>query len=199
MIVDTLKKRKQVRIFDTEKAPDIELIRTIITKAFEVSASKQNFYPYNVFVLHKAEDRKTFWEITKSAPGGEGNYNVETAPYHLIFTRRTPTTHPDPIMKKRIAKGLVYPIMNKDSKEDHRVSIEVGMFAKVLTTIALENNVDVSYQLCFPDWVGEAHKWEKFPFIQENVLLCMQLGYDSKKMDNEREKKPTIEKVIKWI
>ena len=64
---------------------------------------------------------------------------------------------------------------------------------------SLENNVDVSYQLCFPDWVGEAHKWEKFPFIQENVLLCMQLGYDSKKMDNEREKKPTIEKVIKWI
>ncbi len=93
MIVDTLKKRKQVRIFDTGKAPDIELIRTIITKAFEVSASKQNFYPYNVFVLSKEEDRKTFWEITKSAPGGEGNYNVQTAPYHIIFTRRTPKTH----------------------------------------------------------------------------------------------------------
>jgi|SRR6056300_1128976 hypothetical protein len=199
MIENVLKKRKQVRIFDTEKAPNIELVKTIIIKAFEVSASKQNFYPYNVFVLHKPEDRKTFWEITKSAPGGEGNYNVETAPYHLIFTRRTPTTHPDPIMKERMAKGLVYPIMNKDSKEDHRVSIEVGMFAKVLTTLALENNIDVSYQLCFPDWDGESHKWEKFSFIQENVLFCMQLGYDSKKMNNEREKKPIIEKVIKWI
>jgi len=199
MIEETLKKRKQVRIFDTEKAPDIVLIKTIITKAFEVSASKQNFYPYNVFVLHKPKDRKTFWEITKSAPGGEGNYNVKTAPYHLIFTRRTPTTHPDPKIKKRMAKGLVYPIMDKDRKEDHRVSIEVGMFAKVLTTIALENNINVSYQLCFPDFDGKPEEWSKFPFIQENVLLCMQLGYDSNKKDNDREIKPQIDDIVKWI
>ena len=87
MIEETLKKRKQVRIYDTERVPDIQLIKTIITKAFEVSASKQNFYPYNVFVLHKPEDLKTFWEITKSAPGGEDNYNVETC---LLYTSPSP-------------------------------------------------------------------------------------------------------------
>ena len=199
MIEETLKKRKQVRIYDTERVPDIELIKTIITKAFEVSASKQNFYPYNVFVLHKPEDLKTFWEITKSAPGGEDNYNVETAPYSLIITRRTVETHPDPKIKERVARGHVYPIMDKNSNEDHRVAIEVGMFAKVLTTMALENNIDVAYQLCIPDFDGKPEKWSKFPFIQENVLLCMQLGYDSKKKDNDREIKPQIDDVVKWI
>jgi hypothetical protein len=199
MIEETLKKRKQVRIFNTRKAPGIELVKRIITKAFEVSASKQNFYPFNVFILHKEEDRKIFWEITKSAPGGDGNYNAETGPYHLIFTRRTVTTHPDPKIKERIARGHVYPIMDKNSNEDHRVAIEVGMFAKVLTTMALEHNIDVAYQLCFPDFDGQPEKWSKLPFVKENVLLCMQLGYDSNKKDNDREIKPQIDEVVKWI
>ena len=40
----------------------------------------------------------------------------------------------------------------KYKKDKHNISLEIGMFAKVLTGLCLENNLGVSYQLCFKDW-----------------------------------------------
>jgi len=62
------------------------------------------------------------------------------------------------------------------------------MFAKVLTGLCLENNLGVSYQLCFKDWQYE----------NEEVLFSMQLGYPAHKRIEKGDFKPHIDDVIKY-
>ncbi len=96
-------------------------------------------------------------------------------------------------MDEHFVQGIVGGVLNRhkdrvlDKKRIQTLMVEIAA------------NIDVAYQLCIPDFDGKPEKWSKFPFIQENVLLCMQLGYDSKKKDNDREIKPQIDDVVKWI
>ena len=174
----------------SDKVPDENLIKEIISKTYKVTASKQNIVPYKIHVLGpncKEEKEKIFNHVQKIMGGGH-NENI-MAPYNLIFTTRL-VTKPSEHVQRLIDEGHDQPCTNpkKYKKDKHNISLEIGMFAKVLTGFCLENNLGVSYQLCFRDWQYE----------NEEVLFSMQLGYPSSPRDEKGDYKPHIDEVIKF-
>ena len=82
--------------------------------------------------------------------------------------------------------------------------IEVGIFASVLTSLALEKQIDVSYMKCFPHWPRGQHKWKDLPFVDETPFLTLSLGYRKSPHQPRHqgligEDKPDIDEGIKWI
>ena len=133
--------------------------------------------------------------------GGAGNTNILSAPYCLIFTTRL-VKNPDSKILARIKKGHVYSVCDPKSYNNMQagISIEVGMFSKVLTSLCLEKNIDVSYTLCFPPYDNNKKEvWKKLSFIEDPVLFSMQLGYRTGLINYNKEKKPNIDEVINWV
>tara|TARA_B100000214_G_C23854246_1_gene574895 strand:- start:219 stop:869 length:651 start_codon:yes stop_codon:yes gene_type:complete len=207
-----LKKRKQVNIFDKENIPSETLVHSLLKKAFELSPSKQNFYPFQVFCIGPNDhySREVFFDILKNTPGGTGNINAWSAPYILFFCSRLTKEHPDPKIKERIKKGLAYEQMDPKLflEYETQIGIEIGMYSKVLTSLCMEQNIDVAYQLCFPPIKskrpGMLERWHKLSFIKnlhevEKLMFCMQLGYDTKKQENDREIKPNVDEIVKVV
>ena len=76
--------------------------------------------------------------------------------------------------------------------------IEVGMFAKTLTGLCLENNLDVSYTKCFSskskDWI------ETLPFVDTMPIMIMSIGKGKIYRDtNSNDLRPDFERIVKWI
>lgn len=191
MIEEIYKKRFQVYVYDKEKIPDENLAKQLIEKTFDLVASKQNLMPYRVNVLGpncETEKQKIYEYITKIL-GGSHNRNI-LAPYNLIFTIRL-VDNPNEHVANLIKQGHLYNCADpkKYKKEKHNVSLEIGMFTKILTGLCLENNLGVSYQLCFKDWV----------YNNEEVLFSMQFGYPKTPRIEKGDYKPNIDEVIKWI
>ena len=174
----------------SDKIPDENLVKEIINKTYKITASKQNIVPYKIHVLGptcKEEKEKIFNHVQKVMGGGH-NENI-MAPYNLIFTTRL-VTNPSAHVQRLIDEGHDQPCTNpkKYKKDKHNISLEIGMFAKVLTGFCLENNLGVSYQLCFKDWQYE----------NEEVLFSMQFGYPSSPRTEKGDYKPHIDEVIKF-
>lgn len=191
MIEEIYKKRFQVYVYDKEKIPEESLAKRLIDKTFDLVASKQNLMPYRVNVLGpncEAEKQKIYEHITKIL-GGSHNRNI-LAPYNLIFTIRL-VDNPNKHVANLIKKGHLHNCSDpkKYKKEKHNVSLEIGMFAKILTGLCLENNLGVSYQLCFKDW----------EYNDEEVLFSMQFGYPAIGRIEKNDFKPKQEDIIKWI
>jgi len=190
MIEDLYKKRYQVYRY-TDEIPDETMVKNIINKTYELTASKQGLVPYRVYILGpncKEEKKKIFNKVCVLTDKGTHQHNIK-APYNLIFTIRL-VDNPNQHVKNLIKKGNVYVCTESKlyKKEKHNVSLEIGMFAKVLTGLCMENNLGVSYQLCFHNWVHE----------NEEVLFSMQFGYPATKRLENRDFKPNIDEVIKW-
>ena len=54
----------------------------------------------------------------------------------------------------------------------------MGLFAQTVTTLCLEEGIDVSYTACFPK---EMTKWKDIPYVQfddgkARILLMMSIG-----------------------
>lgn len=203
-IEEILSGRQQTKLFDPDKIPDKEIGDGIIKKAFKLTASKQNLYPYKVHVLgpDKKQQKLDFYDIVCHQKGGAQNINIKHAPYCLIFTIRL-VTNPDPIIKYRQSKGHSYEICNPETYQGQipGVSLEVGMFSKVVTSLALENGMDVAYTGCFPDYKKNEHLWKKLPFIDDLVIFSMQFGYryNEHAFKQAKERKPLEYEVINWV
>ena len=167
--------------------------------------SKQNLLPYKVKVLgpeQKKLKRKFEDIIVANTPGGGGdkNYNVSSAPYDLLFTTRL--VEPSEHIQKRIDKGHPYKLCDIHQYKWQKIeySIEIGMFASVLTGLCMENNIDVAYLLCFPN---EQEHYNKFPLDGENLIFSMQLGFRDVGVgldyNKDFSKKPNATKIIEWI
>ena len=195
MIMEKLFETRYLVYEYTDKIPDEQLANDLISKAFKLTASKQSIMPYMVHVLGpncQEEKEKIFNHVSK-LKGGDHNDNIK-APYNLIFTTRLiPLRKVNPFVQRLIAKGH-YQICcdpKKYKKDKHEITLEVGMFAKVLTGLCLEKGLGVSYQLCFKDWEYE----------NEEVLFSMQFGYPlTQKIDKKTigDYKPHIDDVIKF-
>jgi hypothetical protein len=173
-----------------DKIPDSTLAKDLLSKTYSLVASKQNIIPYSVHVLGpncREEKEKIYLHVQKVTGGGH-NHNIK-APYNLIFTPRL-ITKPSKHVQQLIDEGHDQPCTDpqKYKKDKHNISLEIGMFAKVLTGLCLENNLGVSYQLCFKDW-----KYEN-----EEVLFSMQFGYPLTPRVEKEDYKPHIDDVIKF-
>ena len=202
-VTNTLRKRKQIRLFDTENVPDKKLITSLIDKTFELVPSKQSLMPYKVHILGPEfkDLKEKFFNISKTKTGGVYNNNI-LAPYVLFFTRRL-VKNPNKDVQRKIAFGHNYGVCDPKRYKnfDKDTAIEIGMFSKILTLLCLENNIDVSYLLCFPSKV-EDKRYNEFDFLDDELLFSMQLGYKSNKytrFKNKLETKPDKNEVINWI
>tara|TARA_B100000900_G_scaffold354841_1_gene323772 strand:- start:417 stop:992 length:576 start_codon:yes stop_codon:yes gene_type:complete len=174
----------------TDKIPDKTLAENLIEKTFKLTASKQNIMPYKVHVLGPdcKEEKKKIYDHVQKVTGGGHNLNIH-APYNLIFTTRL-VTNPSSHVQQLIDEGHDQPCTDpqKYKKDKHNISLEIGMFAKILTGLCLENELGVSYQLCFKDWQYE----------NEEVLFSMQFGYPLTTRLEKGDYKPHIDDVIKF-
>jgi hypothetical protein len=204
MIEDILKKRQQTKGYHPTKIPNRKVAEYIINKAYDLTASKQNLMPFKIHILgpHQKQFKKDFFDIVQHQTGGALNMNVSQAPYCLIFTNRL-IKNPNTTILRRIKKGHIY--NNCDPKkyknEISGVSIEIGMYAKVLTSLALEKDIDVSYTLCFPPFKNNEKLWSKLSFLDEPPLFSMQIGYrySNHSFNLVKENKPERNEVINWI
>lgn len=204
MIEELLSKRQQTKGYHPLRIPDKKVAEDIISKTFKLTASKQNLMPYKVHILgpDKKELKKEFFKVVQHQKGGSYNMNIEQAPYCLIFTLRL-VTNPDPMILERIKKGHSYGAC--DPKKYHQqisgASLEVGMFAKVLTSLVLEQGMDVSYTGCFPDYKNNKDLYKNLSFIDDPIIFSMQFGYrfSDYAFTKKKEKKPDINEVINWV
>jgi len=204
MTVEELyKKRYQVKMFDKVNIPDEGVIKELLDKAFDLTASKQNLMPYKIHVLGPKhhEYKKVFYELSSSRPGGVQNSNI-MAPYVLLFSFRL-VENPNPSVQRKIKRGDEYACC--DSKryrnQKSQTGIEIGMYAKVLTALCMEKDLQVSYLLCYPDWNNGDKKWEKLDFLKDPLLFSMQIGYEYGVVygKSKNEYKPEKNEVINWL
>ena len=205
-IEQLLSKRQQTKLFHPNKIPGKEVAEKIIKTAFKLTASKQNLYPYKVHVLgpENKQEKLDLYNTICDQKGGPQNINVKEAPYCLIFTIRL-VTNPDPIILARWRNGHSYESINpkKYKTQISGVSLEVGMFAKTITSLAMEQGLDVAYTGCFPNYEHNKELWKKLTFIDDIVIFAMQFGYRLNENDFKRkeakERKPHIDEVINWV
>ena len=205
VIENLLSKRKQVRWYEEEKYPSKDTVNELLKKTYELVASKQDLIPYSVKVLgpDKKVEKEEFYNHSKGTAEGEnkGNWNI-FAPYVICFQYRL-VDKPNGHVKRKIDKGAKFPAcLPKSSRQNKNTLIEVGMFASILTALCLENNIDVSYLLCF-----DGHR-DKLSFTDDNMILSMQLGYKKQVSPEEMPKafnkpddeyKPEVNDIISWI
>lgn len=207
MIDDILKNRKHVLEF-TDEVPSKELIDSLLQRTWKVTPSKNNFMAYTIHVVTDKDKRKAIYNMCISnekqlnddnAPLNENLLCILTAPYVLIFANRF-EDKPNQRQQELIEQGVYYEAVDPDKFETlfSTNSIEVGMFAKTLTGLCLENNLDVSYTKCFSqnykNWI------ETLPFVNRNPIMIMSIGkgkiYREIKEDDLR---PDFERIINWV
>jgi hypothetical protein len=202
VIEKLLSKRKQVRQYSVEKIPNLEDVNRIINKTYDLVASKQSLVPYKITVLgpHKKEEKQELYNLSVKNDGGHGNENI-FAPYVLCFTNRL-VDNPNLSVKRKVAKGHRYDLLDPEKYRTRgmEVGIEVGMFSKILTSLCMEYDFDVSYLLCFSDSASQ-----QLSFLDDKLIFSLQIGYQKtgdlrkKWLKDFDEYKPHITEIVEWL
>ena len=210
MLEKILEKRRFTRLFSHETYPEKELVNNLIEKTFDLVPSKQNIIPYyiNIFGPEHVETKEKIIEMSfRSYHKKDLGFNPNTqlkAPYLLVFCNRL-VTHPNKWVETLIKAGRQFKVCDKKeySKTSNLkdVSLEIGMFAMILTQLSLEKNIDTAYTLChFNDPKNQN-------IVKDRVLLIMSLGYATSLIDqeirkkayvNRGETKPKLKDVMIW-
>lgn len=221
MIYNTFKKRKHVIDYDSTVDIPIETVNLLLQQAWEVTPSKQNFMPYNVFVL--GPDQQRLKEITHrncsinekdmnennplpyTAPTNPGFQNILTCNYLLIFCKRL-EDQPNAWQKLQNKRGVYQePLSEKGLDEiEDVISLEIGLFVDALSILCLEKDIDVSYTLCF---ARNLKYWSDFEFIKRKPMLLMTIGKGKYYKENLIDQlgthtdhhKPNYDRIVKII
>lgn len=218
MIEDSLKKRKHVIEYSSKIIPAKTDIENILKVGYELASSKQNSFPYKVFVLGPDKKRsqilQSMTENQKIDFDGElddtatyvSNPNlmhISTAPYTLIFTHRL--SPPNAYYQLQID-------MHDTEWEFDKVeylkrcrsayAIEVGILATTITGAAMDRGWDSSYCVCFPSLQG----WGNFPYVEYTPFLIQTIGRGIKfRKDVYRESsmrmdtRPSFETIFEFV
>jgi hypothetical protein len=238
-IFDTLEKRHHVLKYKPEIISD-ELLKTLLYKAWKITPSKQNCMPYNVSILgpDKQEEKNIIynkvvgnhqvWEntgLTKDTnanPKIQGEYKFNLNPNythvisnsHLLMFSQRVCKEPNRFYKRAVLKeGHYLEQCELDDVEStaESVSFEVGLFTSNLTSLCIENKVDVSYCGCFPKskymWKDTPYLWYDTERKIAHVHAIMSIGYGDyyrhewlKKINKtSADIKPEIDEVVQWI
>lgn len=212
MIEEIYKIKKQIRVYNEDRIPDINLINSIIEKTYNLVPSKQNLMPYKIHVLGPEckEEKECLYDLTTHTEANVKHNRAVFAPYVLIFTNRivddTNEAVLDRLEKGHPVQGVCDPkkFMNKGPLI--QTSIEVGMYSSILAGLCLENKLDISFIKCFKSWYGinaDRGDWIKLPFVRYTPLMLMCIGYRDEKrnwdLKHEKEFKPNIKNVINFL
>jgi hypothetical protein len=200
-IYNTFKKRKHVIEYRKDKVPEQSLIEELLWKAWHMTPSKQNYYPYTVNILGpdpKFDDEKLkVWDKAmhnhhnvEERAFQKGQVKVTTkrvnqtyqhlsdAPYVIVFTSRvTDPAKTNLWNKKCIAEeGHFSEPEFEDQVENlsQATSLEVGLFTASLTGLLCEQGIDITYTQCFPK---DVELWHDLDFVTKLPLFCCSIGY----------------------
>lgn len=205
-----LQNRRYTRAFSKDFYPERKLVENLIERTFKLVPSKQNMMPYliTVFGPECIEEKEQIFKLsTREYHKKDGNPNLQIkAPYLLVFSTRL-ITKPNKWVQKLIKKGHEFKACDKDkfgqSSVIKEASIEIGMFAMILTQLAIEYEIDTAYTLC------QLNDTKNQNFVKNQSLFMMSLGYEPWEwptMKKERkvtkilqgETKPNMKDVIIW-
>ena len=177
-------KRRQIRAaWDPNKMPSKELIYDLLKRTQNMSASKQNLFPFKIhaFGPDNLKEKRIIEQICCLFPTGSvNNYDLSMEQHKsagtdnnmpgwvLVFELRK-------ARKNKFIKD--YEQMFEEGKpsvrytqiDEHRFrdsanrtlsAIEVGMFTKILAGLCLENDLAISYIKSFPEWQWKGKRGE---------------------------------------
>lgn len=222
MNLDTsLENYRYVRDYRKEFSLSTEDFESLLYKAWEVTPSKNNFMPYNVYVI--GPDRQDLKDLVyKKCVGNEGvvddvpnveevryseikprYWNIVSCSYLIIFTLRI-ETEPNSFQQDAINRGVTFEAMNQKNTTAaaHNAKIEVGMFSTALSALCLQNGLDISHILNFP---SNVEKWseESFKFIERQPLMIMTVGkglsYRRDIVPETLDLKPDYKRIVKVL
>ena len=184
----------QTKKWRTDKIPEKDLIDSLLKKTFEIVPSKQSLVPYKIIVLgpdSKLKKEMKDASLTYFQPA----YELDS-PYVIVFTERK-ITKVNPSVQRRIWKKHPYDKILNTGGGLKEKSLEVGMFATILTELCLENELSIGYTLCFPDEIGEKLN-PVYDLMITDPFLIMSIGYSYQKrsLKAKDEYKPDIDEVI---
>jgi hypothetical protein len=223
MIDDILKNRKDVVEYDSTVMISQDLIDSLLRRAWKVTPSKNNFMPYTIHVLgpeHKDYKNNLYLNCLSNEGyrdgvdstdryRNQGNLpqysNILNCSYAFIFTQRL-EDQPNKFQKNAISRGRNFEAVNESTLGSiySGTSLEVGMFADAFSALCLENNIDVSYTLCFHK---NLEHWGNLPFVKRDPLLIMTAGkgktyrYD-RAVKNGRDHlnhRPEYERIVNFV
>ena len=193
-----------MRWYDTENVPDFSIIENAVQQAYELVASKQNLIPYKLYVLNNNKEiNEGLYSISKGNTGTVvANTNLLTAPYQFIYAARL-VDDASPEVAWAVEHGHLQPPLDPDQYKKAgqavNTSLEIGMHATILSTLLIENGLDVSYTLCF-ERDEEIIKSIGLDAVEDHIYFIMSAGYpDPKKTYSSGELRPPIEKIVKYI
>ena len=189
-VLDIFEQRKQIRGF-SEVNPTRELIDLLLARSLELSPSKQNLQPYNIYVLgpeHK-EHKKTLYDYSTHS-GCMHNVSLY-APYVFVINDRwvEETEH----MKSEHYKNNSGSFDEKKYR-DKDTNLEIGMWATIFTGLCLEKDLAVAYHKCFK-------RDAILPFMTDPIEFIVSVGYKipNKVYKKTRHIKPNPQRIIQWV
>jgi len=220
-------KRRHVRTY-SEKIPPLDEVKDALWKAWKTSPSKNNFNPYEVFVLgpEKQKDKMLVYNMVRkdhirseneAVKAGYQNRtedgtpnpfyeHIKLNPYLVVITSRVPKK-PNKFYEKKAALGhhLEQLIEEKADRLVHVFAVEVGLFMQNLTNYLLEKGIDISYCSCFirdqKVWQDAGLKW-----CIRRPIGMMSIGYALKTrketltpLSVSEDVKPEIDEVVTWL
>lgn len=223
MIYDIYEKRKYVRTFDPDYKISKGLINSLLMQAWKVTPSKNNFMPYKLHVLgpeHQEYKKAIYINCAGNEAKTDGiddplserykeilpNYaNILSCSYLMLFTMRfedQPSVH----QKKLMDRGHTFEPAMKEKylKNYSTVSLEVGLFADAFSALCLEQDIDVSYTLCFRK---ELDTWKDLPFVDEKPVFIMVVGkakdylIDKRKREgwDKNDPRPDFDRIVHFV
>ena len=208
-IQDSLSKRAHVVNYSKTVIPTRDDIERILRTGYPLATSKQNAFPYKVWILGpNAERSAKLYEMTEQnkidfdGDVGEKYHanpnllHVKSAPWTLIITPRVAPPNPFAAEQCELT-GTQWEMGRESFIPDGRESwsIEVGMVAKTITGAVCDEDLDTSYCICFPKQIEKWQAAEGFEFIKYFPYLIQTIGkaelYKWQNMSEDGLKKDT--------
>jgi len=219
MIEDSLKTRRHVIEYSKDKIPTKKEIDEILKNGYRLSSSKQNSFPWKVFVLGPNKERSDYLQAltegNKIDTDGElppgttywanpNLFHISTAPYTLIITGRlAPPNKYHQMQIKKHGNHWEFDKLERMQPCGKAFAVEVGILATTITGSAIDRGWDCSYCVCFPK---DMDQYVKFPYIEYRPFLIMTIGKGIKfkadvykKSSMDMDVRPNFEEIFQYV
>lgn len=220
MMFNKLDEWKFVYKFKDEYSIDPKIIDEILWQSWKVTPSKNGFMPYEVHVIGPEQQhyKDAVFDILQAKemnvnarnplpnkwPINPCKKSVVTSEYLLIFTPRVEDQPSE--WQIHLHNGGCY----MDAwYEDHVLSgyqsvvnVEIGLFARIVSALCMEKDIDTNYLISFE---RKLKYWKKLPFVKMPPCLLMAIGIGDRYRTDELSKearlwdvRPDYDRIVKY-